>query len=277
MSAIFIIMENRNLNIMEILEKVYQERGFDFRQYKETSLERRLQKRLHALNLKSYTDYVTRLSEDPAEYDRLIDTLLINVTEFFRDRDAFDVIRDKVLPDVMEHKTGAKPELKIWSAGCATGEEAYSMAILLNEILEDKTDNLEFTICGTDIDKDSLEKAKEAAYRIATTNGKITDEILDKYFIKNGCLRVKDAVKRNCHFTFHDLVLDRPFKAMDIILCRNVAIYFERALQEKIYVDFYSALNEKGYLFLGKAETLIGPTQERFKVIDKRWKIYQKL
>ena len=271
------LLENQRLDIIEILEKVYKERGFDFRQYKETSLERRLQKRLHAVNLKSYKDYVIRLSEDPAEYDRLIDTILINVTEFFRDRDAFDVIRDKVLPDVIRDKSDERPELKIWSAGCATGEEAYSMAILLNEILEDKADDCEFSVCGTDIDKDSLEKANAAAYRIETANGKIADEILNKYFIRNGSLKVKDSVKRNCFFLFHDLVLHRPLKAIDIILCRNVAIYFERALQEKIYAKFSDALNEKGYLFLGKAETLVGPAREKFEVIDKRWKIYRKL
>jgi len=268
-------MENRNLDIIEILEKVCKERGLDFRQYKKTSLERRLQKRLHALNLKSYEDYIVRLSEDPAEYDRLIETLLINVTEFFRDRDAFDVIRNKVLPDIMGCKADARHKLKIWSAGCATGEEAYSMAILLNETLGNKSDNYEFSIYGTDIDKDSLEKAKAAAYRIETVDGKIADEILDKYFVRNGSLRVKDFVKRSCFFLFHDLVLDRPLKAMDIILCRNVAIYFERALQEKIYLDFYNALNEDGCLFLGKAETLIGPAQENFEVIDKRWNIYK--
>jgi len=264
-------------DIMEILEMVYKERRFDFRQYKGTSLERRLQKRLDALNLKSYKDYIVRLSQDPAEYDRLINAFLINVTEFFRDRDAFDVVRDKILPDVIGGKTGKRPGLKIWSAGCATGEEAYSMAILLNEILASKADNFGVSIYGTDIDRDSLEKAKAAAYRMEIVNDKITDEILNKYFVKNVCLRVKDSVKKNCHFMFHDLVLDKPFKAMDIILCRNVAIYFERTLQEKIYMDFSDALNKKGHLFLGKAESLIGPVQEKFEVIDKRWKIYQKL
>lgn len=273
------IADEKQSDIMKILGKVFKERGFDFRQYKETSLERRLQKRLHALNLKSYKDYIVRLSEDPAEYGRLINTILINVTEFFRDPDAFDVIRDKVLPDVIKGKegnTGERPELKIWSAGCATGEEAYSMAILLNEISGNKAGNFGFSVCGTDISANSLGKAKEAVYRIELANGKITDEILDKYFMINGCLKVKDAVKSNCFFWSHDLVLDGPLKAMDIVLCRNVAIYFERALQEKIYMDFFAALNEKGYLFLGKAESLIGPAQEKFEVVDKRWKVYKK-
>jgi chemotaxis protein methyltransferase CheR len=289
--------------LREILEKVYKERGFDFRQYKESSLKRRIERRLRALRLEAYKDYMARLDSDPMEYDKLIDILLINVTEFFRDKEAFNIIKNEVLPDIIEKNI--RPGLKIWSAGCATGEEVYSIAILLNEMLGDKKNNLEISIYGTDIDKNNLAKAEEGVYKPGITKDKLSDEILNKYFdasaapnsafqdgVKvpcsastlsvsrrvdmNGSVRIKDFLKRDCSFMFRDLVRDKPLGEVDLILCRNVAIYFERPLQERIYMDFYNALNEEGYLFLGKAETLIGPARERFKVVDKRWKIYKK-
>ncbi|MBI1870690.1 MAG: protein-glutamate O-methyltransferase CheR [Chlamydiae bacterium] len=265
-------VEDKGLEFREVLEKVYRERGFDFRQYKEASLRRRMQKRLYALKAESYQDYIMRLDADSLEYDRLIDVLLINVTEFFRDEEAFEIIKNKVLPYIIKGKT----KLKIGSSGCASGEEVYSIAILLDEALGDKRDSFEISIYGTDIDRDSLTKAKEGIYRPQTVKGKMTDEILEKYFDKGETLKVKDSIKKNCHFMVHDLVLDKPLSEMDLILCRNVLIYFEKPLQEKIYMDFYHALNSEGYLFLGKAESLIGPARERFSVIDKRWKIYQK-
>lgn len=228
------------LGYREILEKIYKERGFDFSQYKETGLKRRMQRRMRARGVELYRDYIAILDTDPVEYDRLIDVFLINVTEVFRDKEAFDVIKRDVLPDIIR-----KDSVRIWSAGCSSGEEVYSISMLVDEGLGDKRDNFSISIYGTDIDTDSLLKAGEAGHK-------------------------------NCHFILHDLVLDKPLNDIDLILCRNVLIYFERPLQEKIYMDFYNALNEGGYLFLDKAETLIGPAQERFSVIDKQWRIYKK-
>ena len=260
--------------LMQILEKVYEEKGFDFRQYKESSLKRRIQRRLRATKVESYKNYVILIDTDPKEYDKLINILLINVTEFFRDKEAFDIIKNEVLPDIIEKKIESK--LKIWSAGCATGEEVYSIAILLSETLGAKRNNFGISIYGTDIDRANLTKAEEGVYKPEIADGKIMDEILNKYFDMNSSLRIKDLIKRNCFFKFHDLVLNKPLDDVDLILCRNVAIYFERPLQEKVYMDFYNALNDGGYLFLGKAETLIGPARVKFKIIDKRWKIYKK-
>lgn len=262
------------LEFREILDRVYKERGFDFRQYKESSLTRRIERRLHATKAESYKDYIIRLDADPAEYDKLIDIFLINVTEFFRDKEAFDIIKNEALPDIIENNI--KPKLKIWSAGCATGEEVYSIAIIADEILGNRRDGFGVSIYGTDIDRHSLAKAEEGIYKSVIVKDNIPSEILSKYFDINGSIGIKEFVKRNCFFVFHDLVSDKPFNEVDLVLCRNVAIYFERSLQEKIYMDFYNALNEGGYLFLGKAETLIGPARERFNVIDKRWKIYKK-
>ena len=267
-------------DLMQILEKVYQNRGFDFRQYKESSLERRIDRRLRAARVDSYQQYVKVLDTDPDEYRNLIDDLTIKVTEFFRDFEAWQVIQQNVLPKIIEQKIREEneenePVLRIWSAGCAAGQEAYSVAILLDKLLGGRKDNLQVDICGTDIDKDSLLKAQQGEYKPDMEKG-IPEHILNKYFDLSDNFRAKYSTQKTVHFEFHNLVLQEPLKEMDLILCRNVAIYFERSLQEKIFMDFYNGLNEAGYLFLGKAETLVGPAQERFKVIDKRWKIYQK-
>lgn len=268
--------------LLRILEKVYEEGGFDFRQYKESSIRRRIERRMRARKVFSYQEYVKLLDRDPGEYKKLLDTLTIKVTEFFRDPEAWQILHERVLSEIIRQKIEKRKEnkddksvLRIWSAGCATGEEAYSVALLLEQLLGEREDDFEVNIWGTDMDKESLLKAQQAEYKSSVVKN-VPQDILAKYFSFNGNFRVKSLVANKVQFKFHDLVLDEPSSEMDVVLCRNVAIYFGRPLQEKIYMDFYNSLNEKGYLFLGKAETLIGPAQERFRVIDKRWRIYQK-
>ena len=280
--------------LLQILNRIYEERGFDFRQYKESSLRRRIERRLRATKTVSYEEYLKVLDKDPGEYKKLIDDLTIKVTEFFRDPEAWEVLSDRVLPEIIERKTrdegrGTKssivlakrssvtyrPVLRIWSAGCATGQEAYSVAILLDQLLGERKDDLKIDIWGTDIDRESLLKAQQAEYKPDMIKA-VPENILNEYFDFDGDFMVKCYIKDRVHFKSQDLVLNEPLRQMDLILCRNVAIYFERPLQEKIFMDFYNGLNEKGYLFLGKAETLIGPAQEKFKPVDKRWRIYQK-
>lgn len=265
-------------SLKPLLGKIYKDCGFDFRQYKESTLQRRIAKRLNSLGqVHSYQDYICYLDQDPTEYQRLLRDLTIKVTEFFRDREAFELMKTKVLPRLVEEKirNSSNAQLKIWSAGCASGEEVYSMAVLLEEILEGKRDRVEVEIYGTDIDREFLIKADQAKYKSDAIRS-IPHEFLEKYFSQNGCVSVKELSKRHCQFLFHNLVQDPPFYGMDLIVCRNVLIYFERSLQEKICTQFYEALQEGGFLFLGKAETLLGSAQERFRVIDKRWRIYQK-
>ena len=204
------------------------------------------------------------------------------MTEFFRDSEAWEVLSKKVLAEIIRQKIenrkeneDLKPVLQIWSAGCATGQEAYSAAILLDRLLKNKMDDLKVDIWGTDIDRESLLKAQQAEYKPDVLKG-VSQDILNKYFDFDGDFMVKYYIKDRVHFKSQDLVLDEPLRQMDLILCRNVAIYFERPLQEKIFMDFYNGLNEEGYLFLGKAETLIGPAQEKFKTVDRSWRIYQK-
>jgi chemotaxis protein methyltransferase CheR len=268
--------------LLQILEKVYEQTHLDFRQYKESSLKRRIERRLRATKTESYQQYIEVLDTDPSEYTRLIGNLTIKVTEFFRNPQAWQVIRNKILPEIVSEKTergnideGTNPVLRIWSAGCATGQEVYSGAILVDQLLGERKNELEVNIWGTDIDKESLLKARQAEYKSNIVK-EIPQDILNKYFNFHGDFTPKPFIRDWVYFKSHDLVLDEPLKHIDMIICRNVIIYFEKPLQEKVFMNFYTSLNKKGYLFLGKAETLIGPAREKFKAIDKQWRIYQK-
>jgi chemotaxis methyl-accepting protein methylase len=263
--------------LLQILDKVHQNKNFDFRSYKESTLKRRIERRLRATKTKSYQQYIKVLDADPGEYTKLIDNLTIQVTEFFRNPEAWQIIREQVLPDIIRRKFENREQLlQVWCPGCATGEEVYSVAILLEQLLDERRTNFEVNIWGTDIDMESLHKAEKAEYKPDITKS-IPQDILNRYFNFDGNFRVKSGIRSWTHFRSNDLVLDEPLKQTDMIICRNVAIYFTRPLQEKIFINFGQGLNDKGYLFLGKAETLIGPAREEFKVINKRWRVYQKI
>ena len=151
----------------------------------------------------------------------------------------------------------------------------YSVAILIDQILGKRRNDFEVNIWGTDIDAESLFRAEQAIYK-PDTAAIVSQDILNRHFDFHGDLKVKSRIQQWAHFGSHDLVLDEPLKQMDLIICRNVAIYFARPLQEKVLMDFCNALGKKGSLFLGKAETLVGPAREKFEVVDRRWKMYRK-
>lgn len=269
--------------LLQILEKVRQRKNLDFREYKESTLKRRIERRLRAKNKESYQQYIEVLDSDSDEYSKLIDNLTIKVTEFFRNPEAWQVLREEVLPEIIKERLedgnrieNTKPTLRVWCAGCATGEEVYSIGILIDRFLNERKIDFDVEIRGTDIDKSSLIKARQAIYK-STAAQTIPEGVLSRYFhYDDAGYKVIPSLRNTIYFKSHDLVSDEPLKEMDLVLCRNVAIYFTRSLQNKIYIDFYNSLNDKGYLFLGKAETLIGPLKEEFKTINKRWKIYQK-
>lgn len=270
--------------LLQVLDKVYQQKDFDFRGYKESTLKRRIERRLRATKTESYQQYTEVLDGDPSEYTKLIDNLTIQVTEFFRNPEAWQILREQVIPKIIEEKKyskimnkSSKPGLRIWCAGCATGEEVYSVAILIDQLLGKRRNDFEVNIWGTDIDKSSLAEAQQAEYKPTATKT-TPDDMLNKYFYyDDDSYKVIPSLRDTVYFKSHDLVLDSPLKQIDLIICRNVAIYFTRPLQEKIFMDFYNGLNNEGYLFLGKAETFVGSVKEKFGVINKRWKIYQKI
>jgi chemotaxis methyl-accepting protein methylase len=269
--------------LLQILEKVRRQKDFDFREYKETTLKRRIERRLRAKKAQTYQQYTEALDADPDEYTKLIDDITIKVTEFFRNPQAWQILKEEVLPEIIKKKiengkgmVGCRPTLRIWCAGCATGEEVYSAAIAVKQLLAERGADFEINIWGTDIDKASLIRADCAEYKHEAAKT-IAADILNEYFDLSGGFRVKPDVRDGVYFKSHDLVLDEPLKQMDMVICRNVAIYFTRPLQEKVFMDFYNSLDKEGYLFLGKAETLVGSAKDRFEVVNKRWKIYRKI
>jgi len=270
-------MLREDLDFAVLLNRIRKVRGLDCGHYKDKCLKRRIAVRMRANKVATYRDYVLVLKKDPSEYDRLLDALTINVSSFFRDRGTFNIIEDAVLPQLISSKQERnKKIIRIWSAGCATGEEPYSLAICLRELLGDRIDDLIISIYATDIDDGSLQKARLAEYD-AQALREVEENRVRKYFTCNGQYTVKTGVKDLVKFKRHDLISDRPLTHLDLILCRNVVIYFSRALQDKLFQNFHDGLNPGSYLVIGRTETLTGRTSKMFRPVDIRERVYQKL
>jgi chemotaxis protein methyltransferase CheR len=216
------------------------------------------------------------LKKDLSEYDRLFDALTINVTNFFRDKSTYRVIKETVVPElVSSKKKQGRKIIRVWSAGCASGEEPYSMAILFHKILGDKINDFLISIHATDIDEVSLDKAKSGEYEAGAVS-EVDETILKRYFKRNLKYELKEEIKQMVMFTRHDLISDRPLAHLDVILCRNVLIYFSRDLQMRLFDKFCEALNRGGYLILGKTESLAGESAGLFQPVNIRERIYRK-
>lgn len=254
-------------------------------------LKRRLERRLTATRSparigsggEAYLDYARFLDSHPEEYKKLFDDLTINVSRFFRNPLTFELIYKVVLPDMIEYKQRSMDNMiRIWSTGCADGEEPYSIAILLAELLGKQLKNYNITIYATDIDTDALDNAKTGIYSEDCVV-EVKKGLLDKYFHFDGNYRIKEDVKELVDFSYHDLTSEKfiaPTKSVfinfDLILCRNVLIYFSRTLQNKVFNNFTHDLNKNGYLILGEAETLPDDFKSDFVCGDNLSKIYQR-
>ena len=267
---------NNDQEFLALLKRIFKERGLDLSQYKEKCLKRRIDVRLRVTGAQSYLEYMAVLKKDPKEYDRLFDTLTINVTNFFRDRNTYSVIENKVIPELVSSKKNqGKKIIRIWSAGCASGEEPYSIAILFHEILKESIGDFLISIYATDIDEEVMGKAKKAEYEASAVSE--TDmKIINRYFNQNQNYILKEEIKQMVRFKRHDLISDEPLTHLDIILCRNVLIYFSRDLQVSLFNKFYEGLNRGGYLILGKTESLAGEFAGLFQSVNIEEKIYQK-
>ncbi|MGO8950238.1 MAG: CheR family methyltransferase [Ktedonobacterales bacterium] len=260
-----------------LLEQVRQHTGIDFSQYKSPTILRRLYRRIVATGGNTLHDYLQVLQEHPEEYQRLVASFLINVTEFFRDPALFSFMREQILPDLIAHARarGAPHEVRIWSAGCSTGEEAYSIAILLAEVLG--PDVLQFTIriFATDADTDAVFFARRGWYpAVALTN--IPDELRTRYFtqVESG-YEVAKAIRSMVIFGEHDLGQRAPFPHMDLVVCRNVLIYFTSELQLRALQLFAFSLRDGGYLVLGNAESA-SVMPNHFGLVHPRFKVYRR-
>ncbi|MEP3837563.1 MAG: CheR family methyltransferase [Algibacter sp.] len=259
-------------NIFTIL---YKFSGIDFKKYKKNTLIRRVEKRMHINNIEHLFDYATFLSSNEEEKQALKEDFLIGVTRFFRDTEAFSLLKTKVIPEICKSKD-TDEAVRIWIAGCSTGEEVYSIAILIDDYVKTNKLNIEFKIFGTDIDSRALTIAGFGMYNINIAN-EIENKYLDKYFLKIGDkIQIIKRIREKIVFSNHNLIKDPPFIRMDLISCRNLLIYFDNKIQKKVIHNFQFALNKYSYLFLGNSESL-GSAAKYFKTIDVKWKIFQNI
>lgn len=249
--------------------------GIDFRQYKTPTLVRRLARLMAASGHATLVDYLRHLGTNSEAYHRLISGFLIKVTDFFRDPQLFAHLRDAVLPDVIEHARKTHSEIRLWSAGCATGEEAYSLAILLADLLGDEMETTPIRIFATDLDPQAVATARRGIYP-ADAVKQMPPKLLARYFTRlDGAFQVKKRVRNLTVFGEYDLGQRAPFPRIDLVLCRNVLIYFTKELQQRTLQVFAFSLRAGGYLVLGKAETT-NPLPQYFAPIDQNLKIFRR-
>jgi two-component system, chemotaxis family, CheB/CheR fusion protein len=247
---------NQDAKFEQLLEYLRQSRGFDFTGYKRPSLMRRVEQRMQAVKIRNFGDYVDYLEVHPEEFAFLFNTILINVTSFFRDQAAWSYLAETVVPRIIGSKANDK-SIRIWSAGCATGEEAYSIAIVMAEALGKDEFRKRVKIYATDADEDALLVARQGTYTAKEVQP-VAEELRKKYFERVGGRYVfYPDLRRAVIFGRHDLIHDAPMSRLDLLVCRNLLMYFNTETQGNVLARFNYALNPDGYLFLGQAEMLL--------------------
>ncbi len=262
----------------EYLNRIFamlrQQSHVDFTHYKMSTIKRRIARRMVINNSKRLVDYYNYLQANPPEVRVLFADMLINVTEFFRDRDSFIALKKLVLTKIIKNKSTKDP-IRIWVVGCSTGEEAYSIAISLFELLGDDAQKTSIQIFATDISETVLQKARTGQFP-QTIEKNVSKERLIRFFERNESgYKIAKFIRDICLFSRHDVTCDPPFSKVDLISCRNLMIYFDTSLQKHVLPIFHYALNPDGFLWLGKAES-IGNMSSLFRVTDKSKKIYSR-
>jgi two-component system, chemotaxis family, CheB/CheR fusion protein len=249
--------------------------GVDFSHYKQPTIKRRILRRMALHHIGDFRRYLGLLRSRPDEASSLYQDVLIHVTRFFREPESFETLAREVLPKLLEGRKADSP-LRIWVAGCATGEEAYSLAITLWEVAGDEAPDLNVQIFGTDVSEAAVEFARQGQYPPGIDQD-VTAERLRRFFSKvDGGYRIHKTLRDRCVFARQDLTRDPPFSKLDLILCRNVLIYMDVTLQRRLLPIFHYALRPQGYLVLGHAET-VGTQNDLFALVDKKHRIYRKL
>ncbi|MBN3909218.1 MAG: PAS domain S-box protein [Nostoc sp. NMS1] len=265
----------RDPKFENILIYLRQSRGFDFTGYKRSTLMRRVRKRMQLLTIENFEEYLDYLEVDPEEFNYLFNTILINVTAFFRDSSAWEYLAEQILPNLIKNKK-TSDQIRIWSAGCASGEEAYTLAMLMSEILGPEEFRQRVKIYATDVDEDALNQARQAMYSAKDVQA-VSDELRQKYFEIVGNRYVfRQDLRRSVIFGRHDLLQDAPISRLDLLVSRNTLMYFNSETQARILARFHFALNDNGYLFLGKAEMLLMHSS-LFTPIDLKNRIFTKV
>jgi two-component system, chemotaxis family, CheB/CheR fusion protein len=248
--------------------------GVDFSHYKQKTIDRRIQRRMLLCKLEKLVDYATYLQEHPLEVKALYEEILIHVTSFFRDPEAFELLKTKVFETITQHKSVELP-IRIWVAGCSTGEEVYSIAICLLEFLTDRVIQPPIQIFATDISELSIDKARSGFYTENQMVDVSPERRLRFFYLVEGGYHISKAVRELCVFSRQDLSSDPPFSNVDLISCRNVLIYLSSTLQQRIMPIFHYSLNGTGFLLLGTSEST-GKHPDLFTTVDKQHRIYAK-
>ncbi len=262
-----------------LLDKVYKDSGYDFREYKRGTVMRRLARRLHATGARTYPNYMKFLDTHSEEYHKFADDLTIKTSGFFRSPYTSQQIARLVLPELVSSKTRHGGwSLKFWSTACARGEEPYSMAILLTEVLRHRLRDFDISIYATDISREAMKKAEAGVYSPQETEG-VSIPIRERYFIPyNGNYSVNNDIRQMVTFSYFDLTstIHPPLANLDCVLCCNVLIYLQEQLQERVLNMLYDSLATPGYLILGEVETPPNSLRSKLECLDIKARIYKK-
>jgi len=267
-------ISNDDEDLTAVIQLLKKSVGVDFRHYKMNTIKRRIVRRMLLYKLESLKDYTQYLRQHANEINVLYEDLLINVTSFFRDPETMEYLKKKVLPDIIKSKHGNDP-IRIWVPACSTGEEAYSLAITLVEILGDRSANTAIQLFATDLSDTAIAKARLGIYSMHEMVN-ISPKRLQRFFSKtDGHYRIVKSIRDLCIFAPQNIFRDPPFSRLDLISCCNLMIYLDTVLQKKILATFHYALNPDGYLVLGKSETT-GSSMHLFQQLDKKYKVYSR-
>lgn len=259
----------------EVFRQVYRHSGHDFHFYKTPTIIRRISRRMSHKAIKKLEDYVTYLQQHPEEAKALCKDFLIGVTKFFRDPAAFEILYNEVFPEILSRKNQDGDTFKVWVTACSTGEEAYSMAMLIDKFLLSQKLAVEVKIFATDIDETALEVASKGTYPDSIEKD-IDPEILERYFVKEGNqYHVGSHIRKQIVFAKHNIIKDPPFIKNDLVSCRNMLIYMSNILQKKVIATLHFSLNHDGFLLLGPSET-VSNMQDSLQEVSTKWKIYKK-
>jgi two-component system CheB/CheR fusion protein len=268
------VSEETDSTLEDLLVFIRDARGFDFTGYKRSSLARRIRKRMHEARSTDYVEYRDQLESNAEEFGHLFNTILINVTGFFRDAETWTFLQREVMPELLAD-IGPDREIRVWSAGCASGEEAYSLAIAFSEALGIEETAKRVKIYGTDVDEEALRDARVGLYSAKALEA-LPAELRGKYFEQNASqFSFRPDLRRRVIFGRHDITRDAPISRLDLLVCRNTLMYFNVETQAQVIDRFHFALREGGYLFLGKAEMLLSDG-ERFEVASMRQRIFRR-
>ena len=268
------LADSERAGFRRLLDMLHTEHRFDFREYKTVSLLRRIRARMAQVRVEGFDAYVDYLRMHPTEATALFNSVLINVTGFFRDPEAWETLRADALPGIVA-AGAATGRLRVWSAGCSTGEETYSAAIMIADALGARAADLDVKIYATDVDDDALVTARQAVFRTEQLKD-VPADVLERHFTAEGhVFRVRRELRRWCIFGRHNLTQDPPLPQMNLLLCRNLLIYFKSPLQERLLARFHYALRDGGVLFLGRSESVMARARG-FVPISQKWRLFRR-